>query len=72
MLLPQHEEWVKQLIEQCQSSPDLTQWWVIGSQMHTITDDYKILYDYPAAKPELDAMWAEWVKAEPKRENATD
>lgn len=70
MLLPQHEEQVSRLITECQTHPDETQWWVIGSQMHTITDDYKILYDYDTAKPELDAMWAEWLKAEPRNKNA--
>lgn len=72
MLLEKHKELVKRLIAECQDSPDLTQWWTIGEQMHTITDDYKILYDYPTAKPELDVMWNEWLKAEPKKPNATD
>ena len=66
MLLPQNEAWVNRLIAECQNSPDETQWWTIGNQMHTITDDYKMLYDYPSAKPELDAMWDEWIKADPR------
>lgn len=72
MLLPKHEELVKHLIERCQASPNVTQWWGIGAEMHTITDDYKLFFDYPAAKPELDAMWDEWKKAEPKEIRADD
>lgn len=70
MLLPKYQEWVDRLIAECQSSPDLTQWWTIGNQMHTLTDDYKIFYDYLAVKLELDAMWQEWLKAEPGKPNA--
>lgn len=73
MLLPQHGEWVNRLIAECKLNPDVSQWWAIGMQMHTITDDYKILYDYKLAKPELDVMWDAWVKSDPRgQENATD
>lgn len=71
-LLPQHRELIDKLITECQSAPDETQWWIIGAQMHTITDDYKLWYDYPAAKPELDAMWNEWIKVDPRENDAAD
>lgn len=68
MILPKHKDWINRLIDECRSNPNVSEWWVIGNQMHTITDDYKIFYDYEGAKPELDVMWNEWIKADPRGE----
>lgn len=65
-LLPQHVSLVEELMAECRAKPGVVQWWRIGERMHIITDDYKILYDYPTAKSELDTMWEEWFKADPR------
>jgi hypothetical protein len=66
MLRPEHEPLVRSLIDQCKKELSVIRWWQIGEQMHTLTDDYKILYDYPSAKPELDRMWEVWLSADPR------
>ena len=64
-----HKDWAERLITSCVPGLSESEWWVIGGQMHTLSDDYKFLYpeDYEKVKSLLDGMWHLWILADPRK-----
>lgn len=66
---PEDYDLVEQYTRECRPGMTEDEWWTLGSRMHIVSDDFKILYpeEYlQRAKPLVDSMWEAWSKSDPR------